>query len=585
MTLDDILRTLEDDDDVPSPNTQQIDIILQPPTNACQDLTDEDSGDEDLMNIDNLPGPQLRAEAEIFNHNEEGGDEDEEAEATDEQDEDNLPLRSFQIAMKKNYLWEEKDLESQAYEWPAYYDVKTNLSPTELFIQFFDENVINMFVKYSKLYAARKNNVDSNITAAEMRAFFGILILSGYVQLPRRRMFWENSKDCHNELVSTAMSRDRFEFIMSHLHCCDNYKLSQTDRFAKVRPLFEVMNRKFQDFCPSRATHSVDEPMVPYFGRHGCKQFIKGKPIRYGFKVWMGAISSSDCAGYCVWLEPYQGANTQISSMYKPFGLGPSIVLHYSSVLRQILPLPYHIFFDNFFTTVPLLEELLRHNIRGTGTVRENRMSKCTVQTKTDMKKTTTRGTFEYRSTGNKVLIVKWNDNNIVNVATNNLQVYPIQHASRVQKKKIVTVEIPQCIKVYNAFMGGVDRCDENISYYRTSIRGKKWYSCLIFYILDLAVQNSWHLHRLQGGSMDQLTFRRQIAMTLLETNRVSRKRGRPSQLENAESRFMNTNEHYLVRQDKPTRCRVCHKPVQKRCYKCDVALHMDCFLPYHTKN
>ncbi|CAH1999227.1 unnamed protein product [Acanthoscelides obtectus] len=77
-----------------------------------------------------------------------------------------------------------------------------------------------------------------------------------------------------------------------------------------------------------------------------------------------------------------------------------------------MLSLPYHIFFDNFFTTVPLLEELLRHNIRGTGTVRENRMSKCTVQSKTDMKKTT-RGTYDYGSTENKVLIVKWNDNNI----------------------------------------------------------------------------------------------------------------------------------------------------------------------------
>ncbi|CAH1979217.1 unnamed protein product [Acanthoscelides obtectus] len=225
-------------------------------------------------------------------------------------------------------------------------------------------------------------------------------------------MFWENSKDTHNEVVSSAMSRDRFEFIMSNLHCCDNSKLSQQDRFAKVRPLFEAINRNFQLFCPVRAAQSVDESMVPYFGRHGCKQFNKGKPIRYGFKIWMGAISSSDCAGYCVWLEPYQGSNTQIPTMYKLFGLGPSVVLHYSTVLRQMLSLPYHIFFDNFFTTVPLLEELLRHNIRGTGTVRENRMSKCTVQSKTDMKKTT-RGTYDYGSTENKVLIVKWNDNNI----------------------------------------------------------------------------------------------------------------------------------------------------------------------------
>ena len=32
---------------------------------------------------------------------------------------------------------------------------------------------------------------------------------------------------------------------------------------------------------------SIDESMVPYFGRHSCKQFIRGKPIRFGYKIWM----------------------------------------------------------------------------------------------------------------------------------------------------------------------------------------------------------------------------------------------------------------------------------------------------------
>ena len=27
--------------------------------------------------------------------------------------------------------------------------------------------------------------------------------------------------------------------------------------------------------------------MVPYFGCHSCKQFIRGKPIRFGYKKWM----------------------------------------------------------------------------------------------------------------------------------------------------------------------------------------------------------------------------------------------------------------------------------------------------------
>ena len=65
MTLHDVLQALEDEDN-PLPNYNEINIVLQPPINYCQDLTDEDSCDEDIMNINNLPGTQLRAETEII---------------------------------------------------------------------------------------------------------------------------------------------------------------------------------------------------------------------------------------------------------------------------------------------------------------------------------------------------------------------------------------------------------------------------------------------------------------------------------------------------------------------------------------
>lgn len=47
----------------------------------------------------------------------------------------------------------------------------------------------------------------------------------------------------------------------------------------------------------------VDESMIPYYGRHYAKQFIRGKPIRFGFKNW--AICSS--TGYMIAFEIYTG--------------------------------------------------------------------------------------------------------------------------------------------------------------------------------------------------------------------------------------------------------------------------------------
>jgi DNA excision repair protein ERCC-6 len=42
-------------------------------------------------------------------------------------------------------------------------------------------------------------------------------------------------------------------------------------------------------FVPNETYFSTDESVVPYFDCHGCKQYIWGKPIWFGYKFWCGA--------------------------------------------------------------------------------------------------------------------------------------------------------------------------------------------------------------------------------------------------------------------------------------------------------
>lgn len=44
----------------------EISVAIMPPVNCCEPVTDDDSGDEDIMIIVNLPGLQLRVGAELF---------------------------------------------------------------------------------------------------------------------------------------------------------------------------------------------------------------------------------------------------------------------------------------------------------------------------------------------------------------------------------------------------------------------------------------------------------------------------------------------------------------------------------------
>lgn len=59
----------------------------------------------------------------------------------------------------------------------------------------------------------RPKRIRHNITLPEMQAFFGILLLSGYIEFSRRRKFWENSQDTHYKLVSNAISRDKLALL------------------------------------------------------------------------------------------------------------------------------------------------------------------------------------------------------------------------------------------------------------------------------------------------------------------------------------------------------------------------------------
>ena len=108
-----------------------------------------------------------------------------------------------------------------------------------------NDDVVQLIVRHTVMYAASKNNILINLSLEEMHTFIGILLLSGYVPLPRRRMFWEQSNDCHNMLVLKSMRRNRFEEMFRYLHVFDNEIININDKISKVRPLLDKLN----EFC------------------------------------------------------------------------------------------------------------------------------------------------------------------------------------------------------------------------------------------------------------------------------------------------------------------------------------------------
>ena len=147
---------------------------------------------------------------------------------------------------------------------------------------FLEKNCKNIL-----LYARRdKNNSKSDIAIKELLRFLGIILLSGYPSLPSQQDFWSNQPDLGVSIVSEALSSKRFLQIKSMFHLVDNHTLEgDNDKMAKVALLYDSLNESFVKYGFFHNYLSVDESMVPCFGHHSCKMFIRNIPIRFGYKI------------------------------------------------------------------------------------------------------------------------------------------------------------------------------------------------------------------------------------------------------------------------------------------------------------
>ena len=136
--------------------------------------------------------------------------------------------------------------------------------------------------------------------------------------------------------------------------------------------------------------------------------------------------------------------------------------------------------------------------------------------------------------------------------------------------------------------MGGVDRLDQNMSYYRVGIRSKKWYFQLIAFAIDASMQNAWQLYRNECGNTDDaLNFRRRIVQTYLlqAKNRSKQKIQRnPRKICSRVPEMIRYDQinHYIEPAEKQSRCAVCKRNSRNKCGKCGVNLHRHCWEDFH---
>lgn len=510
---------------------------------------------------------------------------------------------------KRPVLWVTSEFEPPDTTFrPTARDVSAIMEPCEYFFKYFTDELFEEIARCTNIYALQTSGGILGTTPEEIKTFFGMLMIMGTLKFPRIRMYWSSATQIPS--VSEAMGVNRFFRLRSALHVTEpDPGHTGTDKFWKVRPLLDAVRKRCLQL-PVAEKNSIDEQIIPFNGRVVAKQFVRNKPNPEGVKVFLRCSSTGVAHDF----EIYQGKGTGTSVEHKHLGLGGSIVMRLTENLPKLSN--FKCYFDNYFTSIPLLQELKQIGIWAVGTIRSNRLQGCPLKSDKMLKKEG-RGSMDARITkGGDITVVRWQDNGIVNVASTFMGVGQPKNVKRWSEssKQHVDIPCPEIITQYNESMGGVDKMDFLLSLYPLKQRTKKWPVRVMSHFTSFALVNSWQEYLMDADDncmphkkiLDLLAFQNNVGLALIMWSKNgARKRGRPSndakepprKVHNAEPLPVNAvrydgMHHWPAHTGNSfaQRCRQegCNSRTRVRCLKCSVFLCLsatnDCFYTFHNK-
>ena len=372
------------------------------------------------------------------------------------------------------------------------------------------------------------------VTTLEIKKVLGILICMQLNHKPEMRSYWSRSliykSDFFND--SRCLPRNRFEEILRYLRFCDYSNFDADDKLAKIRPFLTYV----QDTCRSTYIPSkeicIDESLLLYKGRLQFRRYIPSKRARYGILSYCLCESST---GYTwnIHVAAGRAENDRFMSetpeQVNEFPFSEKIVV---ALVSTLLDKGYHLFVDNFFSSVRLARFLYERSTLLTATIRPQRGVPQVLKNEVVPVKS---HAFARKS---EVLIVKSVDRKSSGVKT--IYVVDTAHKAGTDVRRRILrggvaddVEKSFSVLSYNKGMGGVDSRDGSLHPYSFSRKSFKWFTKLSLHLCHVLLKNSWIVYQKSGGSMDFLSYQeRAVNCLVLNTGngrRAGSSGGRPA--------------------------------------------------------
>lgn len=370
------------------------------------------------------------------------------------------------------------------------------------------------------------------------------------------------------------------------------------------------LNAKF-DSVPKTARLCIDEQMCSTKMISSFRQYMPNKPHKWGMKLFV----LCDTSGYSYRFEVYHGGSDNVLIPgVGDMGATSNVVVRLSQTINNF---KNHImYFDNFYTSLPLLVYLRSRGIYSLGTIRSNRIPNSKLPTDKDISKEPRGHCVEYVANvhGVNVTTVLWKDTKAVRLASTYVGIQPFERtdtnnspnkAVRYNRKdkSYISIDCPRIIREYNRHMGGVDLMDGLLGRYHITMKTHSASKRLFYHFIDMALVNAYLLFKRVHGnySFNLPDFREEVAEAFCHSG--GGVRGRPRADVKNVSRYKRSynpvsdirydNKDHIVdmldRSMKKT-CKYngCVSSTQIICKKCNVNLCLTptrkCFHLYHQQ-
>ncbi|XP_036345520.1 uncharacterized protein LOC118754739 [Rhagoletis pomonella] len=294
--------------------------------------------------------------------------------------------------------------------------------------------LIRKISEETNLYLVQKDpNNNFCVSETEVRQFIGVVYLMSLIQLPRVTNHWGSILGTN--LIQQTMPCNKFEKIIQYLHFNDNTKClprshPDTDRFLKIRPVVDALNEAYAK-VPLETRVCVDEQMCSTKARNMLKRYNPKKPHKWGYKLFV----LSGVFGFAYTTEVETGKENVVKADEPDLGASSNVVVRLSRMILRHQN--YRIYFDYYFTSLPLLEYLANEGILGLGTIRRSRIPDCKLSTEKAIMKKDRGYSEEYVSNINDVEVsaVVWKDNKLVTLTSTFAGQNPISEVKIRQKE------------------------------------------------------------------------------------------------------------------------------------------------------